>query len=62
MVFFVLKMTLRMTMRMTNTMTMTITMAVWRVWSHMYPALQLRVAWVRLSAIEGGGASGESPG
>ena len=62
MVFFVLKMTLRMAMRMTNTMTMKITMAVWRVWSHMYPALQLRVAWVRLSAIEGGGASGESPG
>ena len=49
-------------MTMTNTMTMTITMVVWRVWSHMYPALQLRVAWVRLSAIEGGGASGESPG
>ena len=28
----------------------------------MYPALQLRVAWVRFRAMEGGGASGESPG
>ena len=27
----------------------------------MYPALQLRVAWVLFRAMDGGGASGESP-
>ena len=44
------------TMKMTMVMT-TMTM----VTTDMYPALQLRVAWVRFRAMEGGGASGESP-
>ena len=37
------------------------TMAMRTMTTHMYPALQLRVAWVRFRAMEGGGASGESP-
>ena len=43
-------------MMMVMVMKMTMTMA-----TDMYPALQLRVAWVRFSAMEGGGASLESP-
>ena len=46
-------------MLMLMTMAITTTMM---TKTDMYPALQLRVAWVRFRAMEGGGASGESPG
>ena len=46
-------------MLMLMTMAITTTMV---TKTDMYPALQLRVAWVRFRAMEGGGASGESPG
>ena len=49
--------TMKMRMVMTTMTMVTMTM----VTTDMYPALQLRVAWVRFRAMEGGGASGESP-